>query len=236
MNRDLAPSSAATPVNGAHPLRRRHILNGVILVLFAVALFLLPSLLRNWFAQASVSYLSIGIKAVGLAILALTWDIVARTGQLSLAHAAFYGSGAYTAAVLLKLTNVNMWLSIPTAGVVAALLALVLGSATLRLYGIYFAIASLAFTEVLKVIVQSMPAGITGATVGTNLPPLFRPVFVAGEMERWEVAFLRNQGYFWVYVGLLLLTIIVSLFIQNSRCGTPSPPSAPTSSWRASWA
>lgn len=207
----------APAASGAHPLRRRHILSAVALVAFALVLFLLPGLLRSWFAQASVSYLSIGIKAVGLAILALTWDIVARTGQLSLAHAAFYGSGAYAAAVLLKLTNVNMWLSIPTAGIVAALLALVLGSATLRLYGIYFAIASLAFTEVLKVIVQSMPAGITGATVGTNLPPLFRPVFVAGEMERWEVAFLRNQGYFWVYVGLLVLTIIVSLFIQNSR-------------------
>ena len=50
-----------------------------------------------------------------------------------------------------------------------------------------------------------------------NLAPLFRPTFVAGEMERWEVAFLRNQGYFSLYVGLLLLTIVVSLLIQNTR-------------------
>src|SRR5690606_25903199 len=119
--------------------RGRLLLSALLLVAFAAILFVAPTVLRSLFAQASVSYLSIGIKAVGLAILALTWDIVARTGQLSLAHAAFYGSGAYAAAVLLKLTNVNMWLSIPTAGVVAALLALVLGSATLRIYGIYFA-------------------------------------------------------------------------------------------------
>ena len=225
MSRQDQGTSAPTRAPGAasqltQPRSRpasRHWLAVVALLAFAAVLLLAPAILRSMFGQASVSYLSLGIKAVSLAILALTWDIVARTGQLSLAHAAFYGSGAYTAAVLLKLTDVNMWFSIPAAGIFAALLALVLGSATLRLYGIYFAIASLAFTEVLKTIVQIMPPAITGGTVGTNLPPLFRPTFVAGEMERWEVAFLRNQGYFWVYVGLLLLTIVVSLLMQNSR-------------------
>ncbi len=189
----------------------------VMLIVFGAVLLALPEILRALFGQASVSYLSLSTRAVALAVLALTWDIVARTGQLSLAHAAFYGSGGYAAAVLLKLTGAPLWLGIPVAGVVAALLALVLGAATLRLFGIYFAIASLAFTEVVKTIVQSMPFSITGGTVGTNLPPLFRPTFVAGEMERWEVAFLRNQGYFTVYVGLLLLTIVVSLLIQNTR-------------------
>lgn len=189
----------------------------VLLIVFGAVLLALPEILRALFGQASVSYLSLSTRAVALAVLALTWDIVARTGQLSLAHAAFYGSGGYAAAVLLKLTGAPLWLGIPVAGVVAALLALVLGAATLRLFGIYFAIASLAFTEVVKTIVQSMPFSITGGTVGTNLPPLFRPTFVAGEMERWEVAFLRNQGYFTVYVGLLLLTIVVSLLIQNTR-------------------
>ncbi|HET8984901.1 MAG TPA: branched-chain amino acid ABC transporter permease [Trueperaceae bacterium] len=197
--------------------RTRLVRDLILVVLFAGLLLALPSILRSLYGQASVSYLSLGIKAVALAVLALTWDIVARTGQLSLAHAAFYGAGAYAAAVLFKLTGAPLWLGIPLAGVVAGLLALVLGSATLRLFGIYFAIASLAFTEVVKVIVQSMPFSVTGGTVGTNLPPLFRPVFVAGEMERWEVAFLRNQGYFLVYVGVLVLTIVISVLMQNSR-------------------
>ncbi len=186
-------------------------------LVFVGLLAVLPSVLRAQFGQASVSYLALAIRAVGLAVLALSWDMVARTGQLSLAHAAFYGAGGYSAAVLLKLTDAPLWLGIPVAGIVAGLLAVILGSATLRLYGIYFAIATLAFTEVVKTIVHSMPFSITGGSVGTNLPPLFRPVFVAGEMERWEVAFLRNQGYFLVYVGLLAVTIVVSLLIQNSR-------------------
>jgi hypothetical protein len=50
-----------------------------------------------------------------------------------------------------------------------------------------------------------------------NVAPLFRPVFVAGEMERWEVAFLRNEAYFYVYAGLLALTVLVSIALQRSR-------------------
>jgi len=184
---------------------------------FVALLALLPTILREQFGQASVSYLSLGIRAVGLAVLALTWDLVARTGQLSLAHAAFYGTGGYAATVLLKLTDAPLWLGIPVAGVVAGLLAVLLGSAVLRLYGIYFAIATLAFTEVVRTVVQSMPFNITGGSVGTNIQPLFRPEFIVGEMERWEVAFLRNQGYFLVYVALLAVAILVSLLFQNSR-------------------
>lgn len=199
-------------------MRRR----GLWLDLLAAAVFVgllaaLPGILRGAYGQASVSYLALGIRAVGLAVLALSWDLVARTGQLSLAHAAFYGAGAYAAAVLLKLTGAPLWLGIPVAGVVAGVLALGLGAATLRLYGIYFAIATLAFAEVLKTVVKSLPFAISGGSVGTNLPPLFRPVFVAGEMERWEVAYLRNQGYFHVYLGLLAVAIVVSLLIQRSR-------------------
>jgi len=57
-------------------------------LLLAVAVALAPTVLRALFAQASVSYLSIASNAISLAILALSWDLLARTGQLSLAHAA----------------------------------------------------------------------------------------------------------------------------------------------------
>jgi len=210
-----APVAAPVPAKGRP--RGGLVRDLVLLVVFAAILVALPSVLRSLFGQASVSYLSLAIRAVGLAVLALSWDIVARTGQLSLAHAAFYGAGAYSAAVLLKLTGAPIWLSMPVAGVVAALLALVLGAATLRLYGIYFAIATLAFTEVLRTVVQKLPAHIAGGAPGINVPPLFRPTFVAGQMERWEVAFLRNQGYFWVYLGLLVLAVAISIALQRSR-------------------
>lgn len=184
---------------------------------FAVLLALAPSLLRAFYGQASVSYLAIGLNALSIGVLALSWDVLARTGQLSLAHAAFYGAGAYATAILARAADLPLALGIPLGGAVAALLALGLGAVTLRLRGIYFAIATLAFTEVLRAVAQELPTGIAGGAAGINVEPLFRPTFVAGQMERWEIAFLRNQGYFYVYAGLLVLSIVVSVLVQRSR-------------------
>ncbi|HEX7001010.1 MAG TPA: hypothetical protein VF164_04880, partial [Trueperaceae bacterium] len=89
---DTPPAAGARAANRG-PLAR----DLVLAVVFGVILILLPTVLKQWFGQASVSYLSIGLRGLSLAILALSWDLVARTGQLSLAHGAFYGAGAYTA-------------------------------------------------------------------------------------------------------------------------------------------
>lgn len=189
----------------------------LFLAIFVAIGIFTPFLLKQWFDKASVSYLVIATNALRIAILALSWDILARTGQLSLAHAAFYGAGGYTAAIIFKTLAWPMWFGIILGAVVAAAIAWALGTVTLRLYGIYFAIATLAFTEVLKVIVQKLPQNVAGGAAGLNIPALFQPKFVAGQMERWEVAFIRNQNYFWVYVAVLVVTILISIFLMNSR-------------------
>jgi branched-chain amino acid transport system permease protein len=176
-----------------------------------------PDLLRALAGRASVSYLSLAINALSLSVLALSWDMLARTGQLSLAHAAFYGLGAYTTALLLRHLELPMWLGIPLGGIVAVIAALILGALTLRLRAIYFAIATLAFAEVLKAVVHHAPTSFAGGNAGMNVAPLFRPVFIAGAMERWEVAYLRNEAYFYIYAGLLALTVLISILLQRSR-------------------
>jgi branched-chain amino acid transport system permease protein len=187
-----------------------------VVALVAVGVFA-PDLLRFVFGRASVSYLTIATNALSLAILALSWDVLARTGQLSLAHAAFFGAGAYTTALLLRHGEVAIWWGIPAGGVVAVALALLLGWLTLRLRAIYFAIATLAFAEVLKAVVHHAPTSFAGGNAGMNVAPLFRPVFMAGSMERWEVAFLRNEGYFQLLIALLIVTVVISRLLQRSR-------------------
>ncbi|HEX7023088.1 MAG TPA: branched-chain amino acid ABC transporter permease [Trueperaceae bacterium] len=199
------------------PRKLRLPLGLLALAVLAVLFAFLPDALRALYGRASVSYLSLVTNGLTLAILALSWDILARTGQLSLAHAAFYGAGAYAAALLGKLTGLPLWLGIPMGGIVAVLLSFLLGSVTLRLRGIYFAIASLAFAEVLKAVVQELPTAIAGGSAGINVQALFRPRFIPGEMERWEIAYLRNERYFLVYAGVLLLTVLVSLYLERSR-------------------
>lgn len=133
--------------------------------------------------------------------LALSWDVVARTGQLSLAHGAFFGLGAYTVALGHKYAALHPLLGLPLAAVAGAVVALALGLVTLRLRGIYFAIATLAFAEVLRTVALQLPE-ITGGPVGISMPPLF-----GGD---------RIASY---YLGgtILLLALALSLGVRYSR-------------------
>jgi branched-chain amino acid transport system permease protein len=104
--------------------------------------------------------------------LALSWDVVARTGQLSLAHGAFFGLGAYSVALAHRAWALSPLVGIGLAAAAVAIVALALGVVTLRLRGIYFAIATLAFAEVLRTIALQFP-DVTGGNVGISMPPLF---------------------------------------------------------------
>ncbi len=104
--------------------------------------------------------------------LALSWDIVARTGQLSLAHGAFFGLGAYSVAIAFKLWAVPPLAGLFVAGLVGGAVAFALGMVTLRLRGIYFAIATLAFAEVWRTVALQFP-DLSGGTIGITMPPLF---------------------------------------------------------------
>jgi len=105
-------------------------------------------------------------------VMALSWDVVARTGQLSLAHGAFFGLGAYSVAIAFKLWALPPLAGLVVAAIVGGVIALVLGLVTLRLRGIYFAIATLAFAEVWRTVALQVP-DLSGGTVGIAMPPLF---------------------------------------------------------------
>ena len=143
----------------------------------------------------------IAVFVLSSATLALSWDVLARTGQLSLAHAAFYGLGAYSFA-LLATAGVPQMLAFLLAGVIASLASLLLGAVTMRLQGMYFAIATLAFAEVVKTIVNQL--NFTGGPQGHLVPALldgnFVPVYYLG-------------------LGVLVLLILISSFILRSKLG-----------------
>jgi len=162
------------------------------LLLFSALLPFLP--LGDW--QAFL--LDTAQFAFLITALALSWDLLARTGQLSLAHGAFFGLGAYAAGLTAKALG-----PLPALGVgmaVAGLSSLVLGLATLRLQGIYFAIATLAFSEVMRTLVLKAP--FTGGPIGLPVPPAF-PGLPLG-------------GYYLAF-SALLLAVAISLGLARSR-------------------
>ncbi|RIH85084.1 urea ABC transporter, permease protein UrtC [Meiothermus luteus] len=131
--------------------------------------------------------------------LALAWDLLARSGQLSLAHGAFFGLGAYAAA--LSAPALGTLPALLAGGLVAALASFLLGLATLRLHGMYFAIATLAFSEVMRTLV--LKAQFTGGSIGLPVQPAFSGAFPLGS--------------YYLAVAVLALSAGVSLLLSRGR-------------------
>jgi branched-chain amino acid transport system permease protein len=107
------------------------------------------------------------IYFVGIdAILALSIYATLASGQLSLAQAAFMGIGAYTASLLSIKAHLAFPLALAAGAALPALIALPLGLPVLRLSGVFLAIATIGFGEVVRVALLNMP--ITGGALGLN--------------------------------------------------------------------
>jgi len=112
---------------------------------------------------------------VGLAvILASSLNIIIGfTGMFSLGHAAFYGIGAYTSALLATRLGVPFWLGLPAAAVVAGFFGALIGLATLRLRAVFLAFTTLGFGEITRIVILNWrsftrgPLGIAGIPIPT---------------------------------------------------------------------
>ncbi len=136
----------------------------VALGFLAVALALYP-------LEATGYGLRVGLQLFMWIALAQSWNLISGlTGYVSFGHVVFFGTGAYTASLLV---NAGMpWpLACLSGGAAGALLALIIGWPCLRLKGPYFAIAMLGLNEVMRVIV-SYAEGLTGGGNGLSLPTL----------------------------------------------------------------
>lgn len=166
------------------------------------AIFILVVAVLPWLGLAADRYLMLLANVMLIFIaMALSWDVVARTGQLSLAHGAFFGLGAYVVGIAYRTWSLPPLAGLLVAAAVATIVAAALGLVTLRLRGIYFAIATLAFAEVLRTVALQLP-DLTGGTVGISMPPLFD-----GD---------RVASYYLIGV-VYLLALGLSLTVRRSR-------------------
>jgi branched-chain amino acid transport system permease protein len=120
--------------------------------------------------------------------LAQSWNLMSGlTGYVSFGHVAFFGTGSYACAILIADLGWPWPLAALMGGVVAAILALVIGWPCLRLKGPYFAIAMLGLNEVLRVVVSYFE-GLTGGGLGLSLPTLDASVAIYYVMGLLAVA------------------------------------------------
>lgn len=136
-------------------------------VMAVIILVAYPLLVRNRF------FLHLAIMVLLYALLGMSWNLLGGyTGQISFGHAAFFGTGAYTSTLLLLRLGISPWLGMFAGALLAVLLSLPLGWLTFRLRGPYFALATLAFAEIVRVVVynwDTLTGGGDGLNILTNL-------------------------------------------------------------------
>jgi branched-chain amino acid transport system permease protein len=142
-----------------------------------------------------------GIILIYLA-LALSWDMLLRSGQISFGMAGLFGVGGYAAGLLHLNAGVNPLISIVMGGAAAGLLAWLIGVAVLQLRGMYFAIVTLALAEIFRVIVRNLP-DLTGGPEGTVLPSA---IFSGNSTKTY-----------WLVLGVALVSVIASEIFRRTR-------------------
>ncbi|MBU0926967.1 MAG: branched-chain amino acid ABC transporter permease [Spirochaetes bacterium] len=188
----------------------------------AIAAFLLVVAAYPW--ALGMYHTNIMITALIYVILALGLNIVVGLGGLlNLGYAAFFAVGAYTYGLLWKYagpafvaagieTGWLFWIALPTAGVLAALFGILLSLPVLRLRGDYLAIITLAFGEIVRMVLQNS-GPVTGGATGISLIP--RPWFFGLRLPPRQAA----TYIYYIVVALVILTIFVVRRIEDSRVG-----------------
>jgi branched-chain amino acid transport system permease protein len=143
-----------------------------------------------------------------LAIQAVSWNIISGyAGYISLGHSAFLGIGSYTAAIVGIHTGLNPFLTAPLGGLVAVVVALVIGSVVLRTRGHAFVIITIALlfaTQIIAINWSSLTNGSDGITL---------------DLPFWSRDF-QNVPFYYFFLLILFLTIGLSAAIRRTKFGT----------------
>jgi branched-chain amino acid transport system permease protein len=151
------------------------------------------------------------VTALLIALVGQGWNVLGGYGgQYSFGHSAFFGTGAYVTAILQVRYGVNAWAGLAIGIVAGALVGAVIGALSFRsgLRGSYFALVTLAFAEVLRILASVTP--ITGAGVGTLIKLDLRP-------EAFQ--FQSRAPFYWIILALVAVSVVIVKLIETSRFG-----------------
>ena len=161
-----AAHGAATPQRGSTALRR-----GVPLFLGIAARLPAPRLLSRAGSASRATGIDLGILI--LTYVMLGWGlniVVGLAGLLDLGYVAFYAVGAYSYALLSTTFGLSFWICLPLAGILAAFWGIMLGFPVLRLRGDYLAIVTLAFGEIIRLVLINW-VDLTNGGAGISVDP-----------------------------------------------------------------
>ncbi|MCE2760177.1 MAG: branched-chain amino acid ABC transporter permease [Alphaproteobacteria bacterium] len=172
--------------------------------------FLVAAVLVSLFVTSNV-VLNFLVFTLILAIAAQGWNLLGGYGgQYSFGHAAFFGMGAYVSAILQQRFGVNAYPAVAFGIAAAALLGYAIGAMVFRagLRGSYFALVTLAFAEVLRILANAteITGGAAGLLISLNLG--------AGNLQ-----FAKRSSFLILAAVLLAIAMLITLALEKSRIG-----------------
>jgi branched-chain amino acid transport system permease protein len=178
--------------------------NIIVIILTVAISFFLPLFIKNLY------WLGVLNGVLTYSILCLSLNLIfGFTGLLSFGHAAFYGIGAYTTAILLTRYHFPFFPSLILSGLIALFVGSLLGMSTSRVKGDYFCIVTLVFGEIFRLLMQSWISFSGGAMgiVGIPIPQIFS----------WRITSEKD----FYYLGLILFwfTYITLRVLVKSKFG-----------------
>lgn len=197
------------PTNPLHSQKGTSVVQVAIGIAVIAFLFAFPKFVESPYA------LHMMILFFLSTLMGQSWNIIGGyTGQYSVGHAAYFGTGAYTTLILLTTKEIAPWYGMWVGIAAAALLSLIIGSICFRLRGPYFVLASIAVAEILRVTALNL-TNITKGAEGilmTEIPP-----FKIGETLITD--FSSKVPYYYIALVLALSIILVTWLVQHSKLG-----------------
>jgi branched-chain amino acid transport system permease protein len=179
------------------------------LVIAAAAALALPLVVT------SPTYLHILILLYLYAYLTTSWNLVGGfAGVLPLGHATFVGIGAYTSTVLSLQYGISPWIGMLVGALLSSLVGVLIGLPTFKMRGAYFALATIAFAEGIRVMVENIdylgPFQLNGPR-GLQIPPL--------KTGLASFMFATKEPYYYIILVMLAGVIVLTYAISHSKLG-----------------
>ena len=173
-------------------------------IALAVAFLAYPFVFSNAF------YLDIGVALLLAAISASAWNIVGGyAGQVSVGHSMFFGAGAYLPLLFYQHWGLPPLVGVPAGVAVSIALAIAVGMPTFRLQGHYFSMATIAVSELIRLVVGTWD--FVGAAIGLQGPAVGRGWY--------DLTFRDELPYYFIFLAVLAILLCVTWGLQRSRFG-----------------
>jgi len=182
-------------------------MKALLLIAIAVAVFAAVPLVIH--SNVVLNFLVVTLM---IALAGQGWNILGGYGgQYSFGHAAFFGTGAYVTAILQVEYGVNAWIGFAAGIVAGAAVGAIIGGLAFRagLRSSYFALVTLAFAEVLRILASVAP--ITGAGVG---------LLVKLDLRAQAFQFQSRAIFYYVILALVGVSLVIAQLLERSRFGT----------------